>query len=356
MDPTTSDEALEALLPFILEKPTLHCDSGTALISLTKFIQWVRTSCAKHMEPNVLHLNGNLKPLAMSLLYGREVSPHMAYEIRDELISKVYSCGSVLAETKKWLTATFSTDAAMQVCVHKYCILNLTYLGLCTQVLSFSISHLLKTQMNTQAFRNFMFSSGYSADSAMELWFRNTKGTKEESAELKKGTIYDSLNHLFTFQTIRVSHVALELDKLLSHDKFMDCEAPKPDAYRKSTYYRWNDQVSVVYTSLHCTRCIYISNMLQIALMPNCKVQRRLGDHYFVVLEHVNVYGSFMTEPVTRVHIVCLVGFEWKDTETNVSIKYFQIVMIYDTRKTCRWCQPALVPQIETSRIAALVL
>ncbi len=109
--------------------------------------------------------------------------------------------------------------------------------------------------MNTQAFRNFMFSCGYAADSAMELWFRNSKGTKEESAVLRKGTIHDSLSRLFVFTTIRVAKVANELNNLTKQGKFMDCEVPKPQTYRKSTYFRWNDQVRRVYTIL-CSLCL----------------------------------------------------------------------------------------------------
>ena len=171
--------------------------------------------------------------------------------------------------------------------------------------------------MNTQAYRNFMFTHGNSADSAMELYFRNTKGVKAESEELKKGTIHDTLSHLFTFQTIRVTHVARELASLLSKGKFMDCEVPKEGIYVKSTLYRWNDQVTVVYTKYALCACI--SKLLQIALIPNCTLQRTIGEHY-VVLETVNLHGPHMLEAVTRVHIVCLTGFEFKDTETNVRI------------------------------------
>ena len=110
--------------------------------------------------------------------------------------------------------------------------------------------------MNTQAFRNWMFTRGTCADAAMELYFRNTKGAKEDSAELRKGTIFDSLSRLFTFQTIRVAHVARELGNLLSKNKFMDCDAPKDDTWVKSTFYRWTDQVTVVYTKCMCLKVV----------------------------------------------------------------------------------------------------
>ena len=47
----------------------------------------------------------------------------------------------------------------------------------------------------------------------MELLFRNRKGTKEESAKLRKGSIHDSLSTTFVFLTIRVAHVAQELSQ-----------------------------------------------------------------------------------------------------------------------------------------------
>jgi hypothetical protein len=172
--------------------------------------------------------------------------------------------------------------------------------------------------MNTQAFRNFMFTRSNQADAAMELYFRNTKGTREESAELKKGTIHDSLSHLFTFQTIRVTDVARKLASLLAKNKFMDCDPPKDDTWIKSTFHRWNDQVTVVYTKYALCACAS-KLLLQIALIPNCTIQRAVGD-YYVVLEHVNKQGPFMLEAVTRVHIVCLAGFEFEDTPTNVRI------------------------------------
>ena len=163
-----------------------------------------------------------------------------------------------------------------------------------------------------------MFTRGNQADAAMELYFRNTKGTKEESADLKKGSIHDSLSHLFTFQTIRVTQVARELASLLRKHKFMDCDPPKEDIWVKSTLYRWIDQVTVVYTLYALCACASKLS-LQIALIPNCTLQRTVGD-YYVVLETVNKQGPHMLEPVTRVHIVCLAGFEFKDTETNVRI------------------------------------
>jgi hypothetical protein len=118
MDSSVNDDALLSMIPNLEEEPTLHCDSGAALLSLAKQVAWKRTACAKHLEPNISGLNGTLKPLAMSLIYGREVSTHMAYEIRDRLLSS--GCQTIGQQTRKWLQATFSTDAGMQVCVHKW--------------------------------------------------------------------------------------------------------------------------------------------------------------------------------------------------------------------------------------------
>ncbi len=114
--------------------------------------------------------------------------------------------------------------------------------------------------MNTQAFRNWTFTRGNSADAAMEVYFRNSKGIREESSELKKGTIHDSLSHLFTFQTIRVAHVARELGTLAGKNKFMECDPPKDDTWVKSTLYRWIDQVTVVYTK--CALCACVSKVV----------------------------------------------------------------------------------------------
>ena len=118
MDASVADEVVLALLPNLVEDPSFHCDSGTALLSLAKHLQWKRTACSKHLEPNIASLNGNLKPVAMSLIYGREVSTHMAYELRKQLLQT--GCQTITANTKNWLDATFSTDAAMEVCVHKW--------------------------------------------------------------------------------------------------------------------------------------------------------------------------------------------------------------------------------------------
>ena len=118
MNASVTDDDVLAMLPNLAEDPSFHCDSGTALLSLGRQLAWERTACAKHLEPCIMHLNGNLKPIAMSLIYGREVSTHMAYDLRDQLVST--ECQTITVDKKKWLSAAFSTDAAMKVCVHKF--------------------------------------------------------------------------------------------------------------------------------------------------------------------------------------------------------------------------------------------
>ncbi len=106
-----------------------------------------RTSCAKHQETNVSGCAPNVKEPTLELLYGRNISIHMAYEIRDALLALVLGLPGLSQKTKNWFNSTFGTDEAMQT--------------------------------NTQAFRNFLMTCGYCADSLIELLFRNVKGTKE---------------------------------------------------------------------------------------------------------------------------------------------------------------------------------
>jgi len=70
--------------------------------------------------------------------------------------------------------------------------------------------------------------------------------------------IHESLDHLFTFTAVRVARIAKDLDRLQKHQKFMDDDVPDDDTYRKSTYYRWSDQVSVYTESSVICVCIYI--------------------------------------------------------------------------------------------------
>ncbi len=58
------------------------------------------------------------------------------------------------------------------------------------------------------------------------------------------------------------------------------------------------------------------SSSLQVSLIPNCKIQGQVGELH-VVFESVPKQDK-MPESVTRVHIVNLKGFMWKDHEDNV--------------------------------------
>ena len=73
--------------------------------------------------------------------------------------------------------------------------------------------------------------------------------------------IHEALDHMFNFTTVRVARIANDLTNLLKHNKFMDADVPDENTYRKSTYYRWTDQVSV-YTLLNVL-CVSISNFVR---------------------------------------------------------------------------------------------
>ena len=57
-----------------------------------------------------------MKEPAMDLLYGRNISIHMAYEIRDTLLSLVSTC-SISIKTREWLQKAFGSDEGMMVSV-----------------------------------------------------------------------------------------------------------------------------------------------------------------------------------------------------------------------------------------------
>ncbi len=133
-------------------------------------------------------------------------------------------------------------------------------------------------QINTQAFRNFMMTAGYCADSMIELFFRNTKGLKASrwctpgiaysfvltptfSAELRRAMLHETLDRHFTFVDVRMTDVCTELQKLLNAGKFMDDDPLDKGKYKQSTLQRWNAQVTectlrVVGTSCHCIRLV----------------------------------------------------------------------------------------------------
>jgi hypothetical protein len=78
-------------------------------------IDWDRTACSKHLETNVVSCSTEIKDLSKLLLYNRDLSFHMAYEIRDELLSLVLRSQNISKTTKDWFIRHFSTDEGMAV-------------------------------------------------------------------------------------------------------------------------------------------------------------------------------------------------------------------------------------------------
>ena len=60
----------------------------------------------------------NVKEPTLQLLYGRNISIHMAYDIRDALLALVLGHTSLSQKTKNWFSSTFGTDEGMMVSVH----------------------------------------------------------------------------------------------------------------------------------------------------------------------------------------------------------------------------------------------
>lgn len=135
-----SAEATEllAIMPQMPVNATLHCDAGPAFIGLSKCVLIIiailfytqqrfrnynldRTACAKHLETNITSCPTNIKEPTMELLYGRCVTIHMAYAIRDAILSDLHRPLCTLSKkTKDWFTATFGTDEGMRVSVHSH--------------------------------------------------------------------------------------------------------------------------------------------------------------------------------------------------------------------------------------------
>ena len=133
---------LLAMMPQMPVNATLHCDAGHAFIGLSKCglinisaitynlfynqqrfrnCNLDRTACAKHLETNITSCPSSIKEPTMELLYGRCVTIHMAYAIRDVILSALHSTSCTLSKkTKDWFTATFGTDEGMRVSVHSH--------------------------------------------------------------------------------------------------------------------------------------------------------------------------------------------------------------------------------------------
>ena len=138
----------------------------------------------------------------------------------------------------------------------------------------------------------------------------------DNSTNLKKGKLFETLEKNFTFIDVRLSKVSSELSHLLKHHKFMDCDVPTEKTRRKSTFYRWQDQMSVHSQTHTNNSCI---TLVQVSLIPNCVLKKTVGK-LCVVFERVPVSGQHMKEAVVRVHIVNLEGFLWNAIEENVTI------------------------------------
>jgi hypothetical protein len=120
--------------------------------------------------------------------------------------------------------------------------------------------------------------------------------TFTRSAALKRGLLHEAVEQHFTFVDVRMSQVASELEKLLKAHKFMDMEPVPDENFKKSTYHRWQAQVS---------------------LKSQCTLFRQINEHVIVVHEHVPK-DHHMTEDIIRVHVVNIEGFLWEDSEQNV--------------------------------------
>lgn len=110
------DQQLTTLAVFVTcPDPTFHCDSGPALIKSAALVHWWRTACAKHLESNIPSCKPEFKEQAMRLLYDKNISLKMAFEVRDSLISGVSQCAALGKPTRDWMLKTFGTDEAMAV-------------------------------------------------------------------------------------------------------------------------------------------------------------------------------------------------------------------------------------------------
>lgn len=107
------------------------------------------------------------------------------------------------------------------------------------------------------------------------------------------------------------------LQELLNHHQFMDQLPPVKDC-KKSTFHRWQDQVRDC--TPHCTcHCFLWPQFHQSNLVAQCTLQKQLNDDVFIIYEHVPTNSDHhMKENITRVHVVSLAGFLWKDDEDNV--------------------------------------
>ena len=201
------------------------------------------------------------------LLYDRFLSVHMAFQLRDEMIAKVEATKNLDSTTGKWICANFATDANLF--------------------------------RNCQALRNHIFTFWFKATSLLECLFGHIK--KDNKRNLKKGRLFDVLSDLFWFFTIRLSKIGSDLRELLARGDFMESNPPKNhlriDKFtaRGSVGWRWQQQVNC---------------------LAACRIVKVFGD---IVISHqlVKPEGRIL-ETVTIIHVVCLEGYLWEDSEQNI--------------------------------------
>ena len=171
-----------------------------------------------------VHHHTHLFCVNCRLLYERNISAQMVRDRRDALIVEVLETQALGAKTKSWIQSSFGTEQGLE--------------------------------LNTQAFRNHMFSAMYSATSILEQMFGHVKD--EQQQELKNGMLCECLGKVFFFLDVRLGNIALDLKASFTKGKFMEDHPPKRPDEKPSTGYRWQMQVGIVWwwcTSHTCMRC-----------------------------------------------------------------------------------------------------
>jgi len=139
-DNCPDDEAL-LLIHVVNPPPTLHTDGAPAFAKLCQKMSWIRTSCAKHLESNVVACDGELKADVTKLLYERNMSPENAEALRLATIQKA-NTKAMAAKTRDRVIQMFSPECM---------------------------------KSSIQAYRNHIYSAGYMADTLLETMFRHIK-------------------------------------------------------------------------------------------------------------------------------------------------------------------------------------
>ena len=217
------------------------------------------------------------------LLYERNISPQMVRDSRDALILQVRSTQAVAAKTRNWIESTFGTQQGLE--------------------------------LNSQAFRNHIFSAGYSSTSLLEQMFGHVK--EDQQQELKNGMLCDCLAKVFFFLEVRLGNIAIDLKAILAKNKFMEDHPPKRPDEKPTTGYRWQMQVRIVWwwCTSHSFMIRVVTRYRQVNAIPSCVIQAKVGDN--IVISHQIEHGRDK-KPCTVVHIASLEGFLWQDSADNV--------------------------------------